>query len=83
MSAHLFVASGTRLKKCTFCPCLPGRQCVHVYHEGLGMQAELVRMCVCARSILFMLRLGTDGQPHTYQPLGHQRLLVGLAANEL
>lgn len=56
---------------------------MHVYHEGLGMQAELVRMCVCARSILFMLRLGTDGQPHTYQPLGHQRLLVGLAANEL
>lgn len=56
---------------------------MHVYHEGLGMQAELVTMCVCDRSIPFMLRLRTDGQPLTYQPLGHQRRMVGWAANEL
>lgn len=64
------------------CTCL----CTHVPWVFENAGRKLVGMCVGARSIPFypkMLRLRFDGQPHTQQRLGHQRLSVGWAANEV
>lgn len=50
--------------------------CIPPVAEKAGRQADLA---------LYPepLRLWADGQPHTHRRLGHQRLSVGWAANEV
>lgn len=73
-----------------FCMCVCAYMYVYVCVPPVAekaVRADIVGMCVSENreKALYLepLRLRADGQPHTHRRLGHQRLSVGWAANEV